>query len=346
MSETKKIGILLLNLGTPDEPTPTAVGRYLKEFLSDPYVIDIPAPLRWFLVNVLIVPRRKHASSEAYQKVWTDRGSPLKFHLIDLHAGVRDALGNEFVVEKAMRYQNPSMETAVESLRAKGVTEIRLISLYPQYSQATNLSTEEHLKKILGEKNWSVPVRVLPPFYRDPGFIEAFRERIQNVLDLGPFDRLILSYHGLPERQVKKADSTGCYCLQEKDCCGRINEKNQDFCYSAHCHETTRQLTRALKLSPSQVMTSFQSRLGRTKWLDPDTVKVVSELRKEGVERIVVACPAFTADCLETLEEIGLRLRTQFMDEGGKDFRWVPSLNSEATWVNTVARYARESSRY
>ena len=340
------IGVLLLNLGTPDSPEPADVGRYLTEFLSDPYVVDIPALARWILVNVLIVPRRKHASSEAYKKVWNERGSPLKRHLEDLHSAVSTLLGPEFAVEPAMRYQNPSMRSALDKLRARGAREIRLIQLYPQYALATNASTEERLRELLAEMKWDVPVKILAPFYRDPGFIESYRERISEVLAEGPFDLLLLSYHGLPERQVRKSDPSGSTCLARGDCCDTIREQNRSTCYRAHCFETTRLLTKALGLRPEQVAISFQSRLGRTKWLEPDTVHVVSDAVKRGAKRIVVACPAFTADCLETLEEVGIRLREQFLSDGGTDFRWVPSLNSEGTWVKTVAGYAREIERH
>lgn len=345
MNLKSKTGILLLNLGTPDDPSPEAVGRYLTEFLNDPWVIDIPTPLRWVLVNWLIVPKRKFASSEAYQQIWGKLGSPLKSALLEATEFLRRELGDAYVVEPAMRYQNPSIETALKRFLSAGVNQIRVVHLYPQYAAATNRSTEEKIKETMTSLGYGASVEILKPYYRNPLFIRPYVNAIREGLnawerpDLRPY--VLFSYHGLPERQIRKTDPSKTHCLVDRSCCDEITPKNEAFCYRAHCFSTTRELARELGLAPDQYSMSFQSRLGRAKWLDPDTVPVVSGLAQRGVKDLLVVCPAFTADCLETLEEIGIRLKEQFLSEGGERFDFVRSLNARPEWVSSLAEFSR-----
>ncbi len=340
-SVQKKTGILLVNLGTPDEPTAKKVGVYLREFLMDPDVIDIPKPLRWFLVNVLIVPRRSHASAEAYRKVWTERGSPLKFHSEDLARKVGEKLGPGFAVRLGMRYQNPSIRSVLRDFQAEGIEEVRVLPLYPQYAAASSLSTEKAVTASLAELRYAPKLGFLPAFYDDDGFIESFAIRIREVLARGPFDHILFSFHGLPERQILKTDPNS-FCFTRTDCCDRICAQNVRTCYRAHSYETARLLASSLGLPKESWSVSFQSRLGRTKWIEPYTDVVLPELAARGARRIAVVCPAFVADCLETLEEIGIRAGEQFRGAGGEEVALVPSLNSEPAWVDTVARLAKD----
>ncbi|MBC7693145.1 MAG: ferrochelatase [Methylotenera sp.] len=340
MTQTARTGILLMNLGTPDAPTPEKVGVYLKEFLMDPYVIDIPKPLRWFLVHALIVPKRSHASAAAYQKVWTERGSPLKFHSEDLTAKVQEKLGADFDVKLAMRYQNPSVRSVLEEWKKTGIQEIRVMPLYPQYAWASTRSSEENVAFIAQDLGLNAKIKYLKPFFREPVYIDAFSHQIERTLAEAPWDHLLFSYHGLPERQIRRSDASGTHCLKSGECCNALHPKNSEYCYRAHCYETSRQIARKLGLPGGKWSVSFQSRLGATKWITPYTDFVLNDLASQGTKKLVISCPAFTADCLETLEEIEIRANEQFLGKGGETLKLVPSLNSQEIWVKAVSHLA------
>ncbi len=333
-------GVLLINLGTPDSPAVPDVRRYLRQFLLDPLVIDIPAPARWFLVHALILPRRPQASAAAYQQIWTERGSPLLFHTLDLAREVAERLagsekGSETIVEPCMRYGSPSIESALSKLRERGATEIVVLPLYPQYSLAATESSLVEMRRALKSMRWDVPVRTIDDFFVENGFIESFVERIGATLSEFKPDHLLFSFHGLPERHVKKTDKTGSHCLASPGCCDRMVDANRR-CYRAQCFATARELAKRLGLADGFWSVSFQSRLGRTPWIKPYTDLLFEPLAKRGVRRLAVACPAFVADCLETLEEIQIRGREHFKSVGGEDLRLVPSLNSSAKWASSV----------
>ncbi len=336
-----KIGVLLINLGTPDEPTPEKVAIYLREFLMDEHVVDIPRVLRWILVHLLIVPRRSHASAEAYRKIWTERGSPLKFHSVDLTEKVGAAMGSKYDVRLAMRYQNPSVETVLMDWKKDGIEEIRMLPLYPQYARASSFSSEETVLKALKKLGFSPRLKILPAFYDDPGFIDTFVERARTTPRWKEMEHVLFSFHGLPERQILRA-ARGDHCLRSAGCCDSIVPANSETCYRAHCYQTARKLSGRLELTEDNWSVSFQSRLGRTKWIEPYTDEVIPKLASRGIKRIAVMCPAFVADCLETLEEIGIRAQEQFRALGGEEIVLIPSLNSEPRWVETVARLAKE----
>lgn len=333
-------GVLLVNLGTPDSPRVPDVRRYLREFLSDPRVIDIHPAGRWLLLNLIILPFRPAKSAAAYQKVWTEEGSPLLVHSRNLTEGVRQALGPSHVVELAMRYGEPSIPSALARLVAAQPERIVVVPLFPQYSAAATGSAVERVYQVLGT-GWNVPpASTVGAFYDDPGFLDAFVGVARRHLDAFRPDFVLFSYHGLPERHMRKSDTSGQHCLQSASCCDKIGEANR-YCYRAHCYATTRSLAGALGLPADRHSVSFQSRLGRTPWIRPYTDLVLPDLARAGKKRLAIMCPAFVADCLETVEEIGIRAREQWKSLGGEELLLVPSLNAEPTWIEAVAALVR-----
>lgn len=341
-AEGERIGVLLVNLGTPDSPETGDVRRYLREFLSDPRVVDINPVGRWLLLNLIILPFRPAKSGHAYRTIWTDAGSPLLCHGHDLTAGVQAALGDEYVVALGMRYGNPSVAAALQRLVEADVQRLVVVPLFPQYSSAATGSALERVYQEAGAA-WNVPaVSSVPAFYEDPGFIEAFAQVARPHLASFKPDFVLFSYHGVPERQVEKSDVTKQHCLRKSDCCDRIGPENR-FCYRAQCYATTRALSAALGLGSSEHAVAFQSRLGRTPWIKPYTDEALKALVAEGKKRVAVLCPAFVADCLETLEEIGIRAKEDWIAGGGEDLLLVPSLNAHPAWVEAVAELVRRA---
>lgn len=333
-------GLLLVNLGTPDAPETGAVRRYLREFLSDPRVLDIPAPARWALLELLILPTRPRRSAEAYRKVWTDEGSPLLVYGQKLAARLEAALGQRWAVALGMRYGNPSLAVALEKLAAAGARKVTLLPLYPQYASSSTGSSLERVYALAGQ-SWNVPaLRVVPPFFDHPAFLDAWTEVARPVLAEARPDHVLFSFHGLPERHVRKSDVSGRHCLQSAGCC-EVDVPENRWCYRAQCVRTTRALSARLGLKQEQTTIGFQSRLGRTPWLKPYTDLLLGELVAKGVRRLAVLCPAFVADCLETLEEIGIRARADFLRAGGEALTLVPSLNAHPAWVRAIVQLVR-----
>jgi ferrochelatase len=339
---TSKKGLLLVNLGTPDAPESGPVRRYLREFLNDPRVVDVHPVGQWLLLNLFILPFRPAKSAAAYRKVWMEAGSPLLVHSRALTAAVKERLQGEYDVELAMRYGNPSLPDAVKALRARGVDEFLVLPLYPQEAASSSSSTLARAYEVLAEA-WDVaPVRAVPAFHAHPGFLDAFAEVARPVIAEARADHVLFSYHGLPERHMRKSDPSGQHCLASAGCCEVLTDVNR-HCYRAQCFATTRGLAERLGLAREGYTISFQSRLGRTPWIKPYTDRVLPELAKRGVKRLAVMCPAFVADCLETLEEVGMRAREQFLACGGESLTLVPSLNSHPAWVDAVVRLVREA---
>ena len=341
MSHPAKPGLLLLNLGTPDAPRTPEVRRYLRQFLSDPRVIDIPAVPRWLLLNLVILPFRPARSAEAYQKVWMPEGSPLLVYSQAFTAAVAERLRGEYEVELGMRYGNPSIASAVERLRSRGVTHLTVLPLYPQYAASSTASSIDELLRVVRASWDTVPLRVMPAFFDHPGFLEAFTQVIQPALDQLRPDHVLFSFHGLPERQIQKSDPTGRHCLSGPSCCDALGPENER-CYRAQSFFTARTLASRLDLPKDAWSVSFQSRLGRTPWIQPFTDVHLDALGKAGVKRLAVVCPSFVADCLETLEEIGIRAREQFERLGGEGFALVPSLNAHPAWVDATVQMVRD----
>jgi ferrochelatase len=329
-----KTGVLLVNLGTPDSTETGDVKRYLQEFLMDGRVIDIPFLSRWMLVNVIIAPSRAPKSAAEYRKVWTDRGSPLLFHTEDLKEKLIQVLDPEqYTVSMAMRYQNPSIEKGLEELLQAKVSKIIVVPLFPQYASATNGSVTDKVMEIA--RTWqNIPeITFISNYLEHPLFLEAWAELGREAIQDQEFDRYVFSYHGLPERQIYKASVEG-HC-QLGSCCEQYDAKNQ-FCYRAQCFHTTRLIADKLGLPKEKLITCFQSRLGKDPWVRPYTEETVNELAEAGVKRVLVFSPAFVADCLETIVEVGQEYKERFESMGGQHWQLVPSLNSRDTWVACV----------
>lgn len=369
-------GLLLINLGTPSAPTPEALKQYLGDFLMDEKVIDLPWLLRTALVRGIIIPRRARASAQAYQSIWTERGSPLLTHLLDLGEAVRTQLNvrlrshdeatrresraqTEFrtagrsvgqidVVEVAMRYGEPSLVRALRQLRAKQVTDLVVFPLYPQYAEATTASTLLEVRRVLGEMQredrasgtttWHPRIREVRSFYDHPAHTAAWVSVIQQAWSSGRYEHLLMSFHGLPMRQLRKLDlNCGTH-----DCCA----VTKPHCYKSQCFATARGIAADLGLRDSQYTVAFQSRLGRAQWTRPYTSDMLQELpRSQNVRRLLVCTPAFVADGLESLEEIADRGREEFLRAGGQDYATAPCLNSHPKWVDGILQIADECFR-
>jgi len=345
MTASKKTGLLLVNLGTPASPRPVDVRPYLREFLMDPRVIDIPIWKRWPLVNLIIAPFRARTSGEAYSKVWTDRGSPLLFHGHDLVEKVRLRLGPEIAVELAMRYGNPSIQATLRRLTEAGVDRIVVFPLYPQYSSA---ATGSSLEKVFTAASalWNVPyLQVVPPFYDHPAFIDACADVTRPHVERPGVERIYFSFHGLPERHVRRSDVRGGHCLVRDDCCEAIGPANRD-CYRAQCYATARALAARLGLPAESWIVCFQSRLGRDPWIQPYTDELLAAEARAGRRKAVITSPAFVADCLETIEELGIRGVETWRENGGESLDLAPCVNAVDSWADAVVSIARESSRW
>lgn len=326
--------VLLINLGTPDAPTPAKVGKYLTEFLNDKRVIDISAAGRFILVNLIIVPFRSFKSSKLYQAIWTKEGSPLLLNSIALKEKLQQKLGSDYVVELAMRYQQPSIKNTLEKLREKRPEKIYVLPLYPQYASSSTGSTLEEVFDQI--KKWEVipEIKSTSKFYDRPEFISALVNQARKY-KIEEYDHILFSYHGLPERQIRKASAHyGGNTCQMGSCCNSITKNNQ-YCYRANSFETTRQLVKALNIPEGKYTTSFQSRLD-DKWLKPFSDKVVEELAVKGAKKVLVFSPAFVADCLETIYEIGTEYDEIFKHHGGEKITLVDSLNASEEWVDAV----------
>jgi len=345
MPSKDRAGLMLLNLGTPESPKPEDVRRYLREFLSDPRVIDIGAWQRWLLLNLFILPFRPRKSGEAYEKIWTERGSPLLFHTKDLAEKVQQRLGDGVVVDVAMRYGNPSVASTLARFKERAVDRIVVFPLYPQYSSAATGSSIEKVA-VNAARHWNTPyLQFVPPFYDHKAFIDACLAVARPVMSEAPWEKVLFSFHGLPERHCVKSDDTGAHCLKRADCCDRIVEANRN-CYRAQCFATARALAAGLGVPEDRRIVCFQSRLGRTPWIRPYTDEVVVDLARQGVKNAVILSSAFVADCLETIEELGIRAADSFKAAGGQTLRLVPSVNATDLWADGVVTLARESSAW
>jgi ferrochelatase len=328
-------GLLLINLGTPTEPTTPAVRHYLREFLGDPRVLDMNGVGRALLLHLVILPFRPAKSAHAYRSIWTDRGSPLLYHSQDLAARVAERLGAGWHVELAMRYGTPSLVAALVGMQRAGIDRIVVLPLFPQYASSSTGTAVARVME-LAALQWNVPsLDIVPAFYDDAGFLDAFAKVARPALAEARADHVLFSFHGLPVRQVLKGDPSGEACLRSGDCCERMANP---ACYRAQCVATARGLATRLGLEAYTVC--FQSRLGRIPWIEPHTDREIDRLAREGKKRLAVVCPAFVADCLETLEEIGIRGREQFRAAGGEELILVPSLNASDAWVEAVVAMA------
>ncbi len=336
MRSGERVGILLVNTGTAAAPRVAETRAFLREFLSDPRVLDMSRPLRWLLLHGIILPFRPKRSAEAYRRIWTDKGSPLLTAAHDLQTALRERMP-EAEVEIGMRHGEPSMAAGLEALVQRGTDRILVAPLFPHYASATVGSVTEHAYALAG-KLWTVPpLSILTPFYDKPEFLDAWAAVAKPELDGFGADHVLMSFHGLPERHVRKGDPTGKHCLMTQECCEKIGPENRN-CYRAQCVATARSLAKRLGLGDNQHSMAFQSRLGRDPWLGPATSAVLPELTAQGVKRLAILCPSFTADCLETLDEIAHEARNAFLDAGGEAFLAVPCLNGHPVWADGLAK--------
>ena len=333
-----KIGVLLINLGTPDSPSVSDVRKYLYEFLNDPRVIDIPWLLRKFLVNLIIVPFRAPKSAKIYKQLWRKDGSPIIIYGNSVKEKLQKELSNDFEVEIAMRYQNPGIEGVLERMKKKVYQKIIIIPLFPQYASASTGSAVEKAMKIIS-KWWVIPeIRIISQFYENEGFINTIIERAKNY-NLNEYDHILFSFHGLPVRQVDKVYNDGKPC-SEHNCENEITDANK-FCYKAACYATTRLLAAKLQLPKDTYTVCFQSRLNK-KWLEPFTDKIIIEKAEKGAKKILVFSPAFVADCLETIVEIGIEYQKLFVDHGGEKIQLIESLNDHQLWIESLKQMVME----
>jgi ferrochelatase len=326
--------ILLVNLGTPDSPASADVRKYLREFLSDRRVVDIGAIGRFLLVNLIIAPFRAPKSAKVYKQLWTERGSPLLFYGRDVQQMLQQELSEGYTVRLAMRYQSPSIASELEKLRIEQICKIIVLPLFPQYASATTGSVHEEVMRCLRQWEQIPHITMLDTYANNAAMISVYAELGRKYMQERQFDHIIFSYHGLPERQLRKADPNK-RCITDKNCCTVYHEGNR-LCYRAQCLETSRLLAKELGLSPDQYTTSFQSRLGTDPWIRPYTDETIEKLVAEGKKNILAFSPSFVADCLETTIEIGKEYKELFEEKGGEHWQMVESLNNHPRWVQAL----------
>ncbi|GAB3019966.1 ferrochelatase [Bowmanella dokdonensis] len=319
-AQPDKVGVLITNLGTPDAPTRKALKRYLKAFLSDPRVVEAPRWLWWLALNGVILNIRPARSAKAYQTVWTERGSPLMFHTHDQAKALREVLdqawGDNLVLDFAMRYGNPGIAEVLDRMLDQGVRKLLVLPLYPQYCASTTASTFDAISECLRHRRWIPELRFITQYHDENSYIQAVADKIRtHWQEHGRADRLVFSYHGIPERYLRNGDPYHCQCLK-----------------------TSRLVAQNLGLDKEQYLTTFQSRFGREEWLKPYTDVTLKALPAEGVDSVQVVCPGFSADCLETIEEIGEENREYFLEAGGKRYEYIPALNADAGHIQALAQ--------
>jgi len=330
-----KKGILLVNLGTPDSPAVSDVKRYLDQFLMDERVIDIPAFNRTLLVKGIIVPFRSPKTAKLYKEIWGENGSPLLYYSKLQAEMLQERLGDDYHVELAMRYQSPSIASALANLKAGLVESIQVIPMFPQYASASTGSVIQLVMELVSKWPTVPPISFINSFHDNELMIKVFAE---NARKHSPetYDHILFSFHGLPERQLLKCDHTGNYCLKSSDCCQTLNDTNK-FCYSAQGHDTARLIAKELSISKENYTVCFQSRLGKEPWVQPYTTDILKKLAAEGKKRLLVFSPAFVADCLETLYEITVEYHEEFRSLGGEHVQLVESLNDSPVFIEALA---------
>jgi ferrochelatase len=332
-------GVLLINLGSPESPTPKDVKPYLDEFLMDKYVIDVPYLLRALLVRGIILRNRPEKSAAAYAKVWTDEGSPLVVISKRMYEKVKP-LAN-VPVALAMRYGNPSLMAGLQELQDKGVTEVLIFPLYPHHAMSSTVTVLDKAEEIRKKHFPNMKFSSVPAFYNKPDYIKNLSDSIQKHLNGFDYDHLLFSYHGLPERHIRKTDVTKSHCKIDGSCCNTPSPAHE-FCYRHQCYETTKLVVKALGIPEGKYSQTFQSRLAGDKWLEPYTDVEVNKLPEKGIKNLAIVTPAFVADCLETLEEIAMEANHQFKEHGGENFLAVPCLNDSDEWCTTVSNWIND----
>ncbi|MGB0259854.1 MAG: ferrochelatase [Flavobacteriaceae bacterium] len=332
-------GVLLVNLGSPDSPEPKDVKPYLEEFLMDERVIDVPKWLRTFLVKGIILNTRPKRSAKAYKKIWWEEGSPLIVLSERLQKKVQEL--SSVPIALAMRYGKPSIATGLAELHEKGVDEVLLVPLYPQHAMATTETIVVLAEELRAKHYPQMQFTHLPAFYKHPDYVRVLSNSIQEFLQQKEWEHILFSYHGVPERHIRKSDVTKSHCAIDGQCCQTPSKAHQ-YCYRHQCYETTRLVAEYLELKPGTYSTSFQSRLAGDKWLQPYTDKTVENFAKNGTQKMAIVTPAFVSDCLETLEEIGMEAAEEFEENGGEKLHVVPCINDRDDWVKVLSRWIDE----
>jgi ferrochelatase len=334
-------GVLLVNLGSPESPDPKDVKPYLDEFLMDKYVIDVPYLLRVLLVRgILINGRKRHINSgKAYSRIWTDEGSPLIVISKKMHEKVQAKTA--LPVSLAMRYGKPSILSGLQELHEKGVTEVMLFPLYPQHAMASTVTINVLAEELRKKHFPNMTFTKVPAFYNRPDYIKNLADSISKSLEGFDYDHLLFSYHGIPERHIRKTDVTKSHCKINETCCA-VPSPAHEFCYRHQCFETTRQVVELLNIPKEKYSQSFQSRIAGDKWLEPYTDVEINKMPEKGIKKLAVVTPAFVADCLETLEEIAMEAEHQFKAHGGEKFMAIPCLNDNDDWTQTVANWINQ----
>ncbi|MFT6746498.1 MAG: ferrochelatase [Glaciecola sp.] len=332
--------LLLVNLGTPDSPDKKAVKKYLREFLNDERVIDYPKLKRTLLVNGIIIPARAGNSTAIYKEVWTEKGSPLLYHTKDLADKMNVVMGDDWDVYFGMRYQSPSLDNVMAEIENKAYSELVIVPLYPQYASSSTGSTSQKMMEIISKWEVIPTFRMINSFFEKRAFIDVLAQNGKSY-DLDGYDHVLFSYHGLPERHINKACKVpGC---KPEDCISS-SEENRMYCYRSACYETTRQVVKKLGIPEVKYTVGFQSRLGRDPWIQPYSDVIVEELAKQGIKKLLVFSPAFVADCLETIVEIGSEYQEIFKEHGGEELQLVKSMNSGDNWVKALKEIVLDKS--
>ena len=337
-----KKGVLLVNLGSPDSFSIKDIKRYLREFLMDERIIDLPYLLRYTLVNGIILNTRPPKTSKAYQKIWWNEGSPLIVITKRLTEKIQQQVSVPVVM--AMRYGNPNIASGLQQLHDQGVDEVLLMPLYPQYAMATTQTIEVFAQQLVKKQFPKMKLIKFPAFFHRSEYIEALAEVTRKYLENNPCDHLLFSYHGVPERHLRKTSPTPAHknIVENTSCCNPYSEEGK-YCYRSHCFETTRLLAEKLELKENTYSQSFQSRLGNDKWITPFTADKIAQLAQQGVKKLAVITPAFVTDCVETLEEIEMAGGKTFRENGGEEFKMVPCLNDSDLWVQALVTWIRNN---
>jgi ferrochelatase len=330
-------GVLLVNLGSPDSTSVSAVRRYLNEFLMDGRVIDAPWLIRRFIVGMILINRPKE-SAHAYEKIWMAEGSPLVVSSRNVQKKLQERV--QPPVELAMRYQNPSIESAIKNLAARKVDDLLLIPLFPHYAMSSYETAVVRVQEVAKKLAPQMKIAVQSPYFDLPEYISALVASAKDYLETG-YDHLLFSFHGIPERHLHKSDPTHSHCLKKENCCDGSSPVHAT-CYRAQCFKTVAAFVAQAKISPGKFSVAFQSRLGKDPWLKPYTDLELAELPKRGVKKLFVICPAFVSDCLETIEEIGIRGKETFLSAGGKEFIQIPCLNEHPAWLAALEKMVND----
>lgn len=336
-----------MNIGTPASLEVSDVREYLRQFLGDPRVVDLNPIVKWFVLNLFILPKRPKESAEAYSSIWDEeRGSPLLFHSQDLAEKMRSLLGEKYDVQVGMQYCEPNVYTVMAEMRARGVDRLIVVPMYPQYASSSTGAAAEIVYKAAA-KIYSTPyLHTVPAFYDHPAYINSYADIIRNVVGEGceKFDHLLMSFHGVPQTHCERTDDTGLLCNKQKNCCATIVQANRN-CYRAQSFASARRIAEACGIPEGKYSIAFQSRLSAAGpvWIQPYTDYEIVNLAKAGVKNLAVVVPSFTADCLETLEEIGIRGEEDFLEAGGESLTLIPCLNSDDTWARGLIEIMKDS---